>query len=161
MNITEKYALQDTASKVMADEFKDTKAEMKEFLREVESLSGTPRAGVTIGDYRVEVTIVEGSESPDGSGDEFMDFLESKGYAIRTPDPAWKERVFLSGSKVVWADTGEVVPGAFAKRTAAYPKVSSVKRNGKAVKRADLGGLLAAARDEGLIGGELPLLGGE
>ena len=160
MKIKEKFVLQDCVKKVIEDEYKLTKADMQAELRDIEDMSGVARAGVTIGDIKAEVVMVEGSESPDGAGDAFLEFLSDKGYIIATPDPTWKEQVFCSGSHVVWRETGEVVPGATVKRTASYAKVSSIKRGRSAIKRADLLQVLEAAAQEGLIGGEMPLLGG-
>ena len=160
MKIKQKFVLQDCAKKIIDDEYKLTKADMQAELRDIEDMSGVARAGVTIGDIKAEVVMVEGSESPDGMGDAFLEFLSDKGYIIATPDPKWKEQVFYNGQRVIWRDTGEVVPGAFVKRTAPYAKVSSIKRGKVSLKRADLPQVLEAAAQEGLIGGEMPLLGG-
>jgi len=160
VNIKERFVLQDIAKKLIDDEYKLTKADMKAELLDIEDMSGTARAGANIGDIHADIVLVEGSESPDGDGDGFLDFLEEKGFVKRAPDPEWREHVFCSGSNVVWRDTGEVVPGAYVKRSASYAKLSTVKRGKRTLKRADLGEVIEAAMESGLIGGELPLLGG-
>ena len=154
MNIKEKYILQDAAKKLVSDEYDVTKADMKAYLLECEDMTGTARAGARIGRFKCEVVLVDGRTTLEGDGDGFLDFLDEKGMVTRSALPEWREHAEATDDgRVIWRETGEVIPGAYVKRSASYPRVSGYKR-------AEIPELLDAAREAGLMGGELPLLGG-
>ena len=154
MNDNERFVLQHTVMKLLEEEFKDTKAGMKGSLEGLYEATGGDRISVKIGRFDVKVSLCEGRKTLKGEGSDFLDFMESKGMAVRAVSPDWKEEVDVVGGSVVWRETGEVVPGAFVDVGASYPKVSGLKASERMA-------LLKEASALGLMGGELPLLGGD
>ena len=153
MEIREKYVLQDAIRKGVEDEFDYTKADMKAELLKNQESTGTPRAGVQIGRFDIEIKLCKGRETLDGNGDGFLDFLEEKGFVKRSADSEWRKHAeALPDGRIIWRDTGEVIPGAFVKQSASYPSVTS------GYKRSEIPELLREAQRMGLIGGDMPLL---
>lgn len=148
------YILKDGIKKLVDDETKTDKADMKAYLMEVRDMTGEAKAGADIGRFHATIALVKGRETVDGAGEDFETFMFEKGMCALQVKPEWKEHVAIVGGQVVWTETGEVVPGATVTRSADYPKVSGIKRD-------ELPELLREAQRAGLIGGELPLLGGE
>lgn len=151
MNDNQRFVLQDTLKKIVDDEVKTGRAEMKERLLRNFEESGSDRIRVDIGDMKAHVTLCDGRRTLKGEGPDFLEFMDAQGMTCLQVDPDWKDHVEIVGNSVVWRETGEVVPGAWVEEGASYPKVSGIK----ATERVKV---LEEARRAGLIGGELPLL---
>jgi len=157
MDLKEKasvYAVRNIAAKVIEEGLKNDAAEVKAQLLDEYERTGQDRVEVRFGRLKAHVTLKSGRETLHGVGPEFVEFMRDKGMTHEVVDPEWKDCVVNVGGQVIWAETGEVVPGARVERGAASIAVTGVK----VTERLEF---LEAARADGLFGGELPLLGGE
>ena len=146
------YAVKKTFAKELDEHIKDESADLKAGLLDLFDDSGADRVAWQVGSIKGSVTLCQGRETVTGAGEEFMEFMREKGMVVETVAPEWKDRVAKVGGRIVWAETGEPVPGASVQRGAEYLKVNGVKASERMA-------LIEEAAKAGIIGGEAPMLG--
>ena len=130
---------------------KELAAEVKAQLYE----EGNDGATVKIGDQRVTINLYcPSTKEYVGDGEEFAEFMREHGMVKEVIDDEWKKCIVVAGNKVLWEETGEVVPGVSVQIIEKADYVKCERMNAEKV--------LAAARDAGMLDSvSLPLLEGE
>ena len=146
------FAVKKTFAKELDEHIKDESADIKSELLDLYEESGADRVAWQVGSMKGSVTLCAGRETIVGDGPEFMEFMREHGMTIETVDPGWKDCVAKVGGRVVWAETGEPVPGASIQTGAEYLKVNGVKASERMK-------LIEEAGRIGIIGGAAPMLG--
>lgn len=146
------FAVKKTFAKALDDHIKDESADLKAHLMALNDETGADRIAWQVGDMKGSVTLCAGRETIVGDGPEFMAFMREHGMTVESVDPGWKDCVTKVAGRVVWAETGEPVPGASVQTGAEYVKVNGVKASERMA-------LIEEAARTGIIGGAAPMLG--
>lgn len=105
-----------------------------------------------LGGQPVKVTRKNGRTVMDGFGPEFLAFMEERGMTTVAVREEWKQMADpADDGRLVWRETGEVVPGASWHTGSEFVAVSGLS---------DPAAVIADARDRGLLGAAMPLLEG-
>ena len=126
MNDKERLVVLKAFQKVLDSAVDDATAEVKAELWERNGGNGTGD-DVYIGDTKSKVAFVGQSASKQfiGRGEEFEQFMRDHGMVKEVIDDGWTKCVVQAGDRVLWEETGEVVPGVYIsfKERAAYVTV--------------------------------------
>lgn len=147
------YATASAMGKALEEYRKDAGAELKAKLMEQYEDAGQDRVNIQWPGGTAYVTLAPGRRTIEGEGPAFMEFMRDHGMTVETVSPEWKELVEERDGRLIWKETGEVVPGAGVKEGAAYVAL-------KGLKAPDRLAFIDHMRTEGLGGADMPLLGG-
>lgn len=152
MDTRQKYATQAAFIKLFNEGFEGTKDELQAEFDEV----GADGLTAKFGEDEYVIRRVTPKPRPAAYEDEadFLGFMRAKGMTVETVKPEWRDNAAIVAGKVVWADTGEVIPHAYVEQRGAYLKL----KDPRAEACADV--LNSAVNAGALDGGVLKLLGG-
>ena len=130
--------------KVLKNAADNVAADVKSELWERNEGNGTSD-DVYIGDVRAKVTLEAPSVGKElvGQGEEFEEFMREHGMVIEVIDERWTQCVVQAGGKVLWEETGELVPGVYVQVTEKAQAVKVYNPNPRET--------LFAAREAGLL----------
>ena len=151
MNDKERFVILKAFERVVKDASKDVAADVKAQLIE----EGNAGVKVLIGGERVTVNLYTPSSTEYvGTGEEFVSFMRDHGMTHEVVSDEWKQCVVVAGDKVLWEETGEVVPGVYVQVVQKADFIKCERMNARKV--------LFAARDAGMLdGATVQMLEGE
>ena len=147
------YATASAMGKAIEDFRKDTAANLKAELAEQYEEAGQDRVNIPWPGGTAYVTLSPGRRTYEGNGPGFLEFMREKGMTREEVGPEWTDLIEERDGRIIWAETGEVVPGASVREGAAYVAL-------KGLKASDRLAFIDHMRHEGLGGADMPLLGG-
>lgn len=117
-------AIGNSLDKELSSRLRDLRCDVYEDL--VEENDGRKNVkGVGIGNVEVTIGVYPSQQTTAivGYGEEFTEFMREHGMTHEVINDGWEQCVVQMGGKIVWEETGEVVPGAYLQVQDNKPKM--------------------------------------
>lgn len=152
VRLVDAYVIAKAGEKVFREAARELGGEVADEIAGLYESHGVRQETCQLGGLDVKVTLKRGRTRLDGFGGPFLDFMEARGMTVRAVRDEWRNMVDLAeDGRVVWRETGEVVPGASWSVDNEYVAASGLS---------DPQAVIADAMARGLVGSAVPLLEG-
>lgn len=152
IKLVDAFVIAKAGEKVFKGAAHDLGREVADEIAMLDEAHGVRQETSRLGGLDVKVTLRRGRTVVDGFGPEFVEFMDAHGMTTVAVREEWKQMVDVAADgRLVWRETGEVVPGASWHTGPEAVSVSGLS---------DPGAVIADARERGMIAAAMPLLEG-